>query len=255
MANGLARTSKMDFMSYFDSGSPINQEEGEVIIMYNTKSSLPHVKTKEVMGDTGDGIVSLSLSESIQNCDMMHVATIPIKNERVCTAIVQDYENWHTRRWARKDGTVGSNGEVAFRPINRGQTDRGRTFRVPTEKQMKKHWEALLEYFKNFEDVLAELKPIAEKVAIDNTVIVMTCNIGQSELLMNFVCNARAKGLNIDNVLVFPTDEETKDLAEGLGLATFFDKRVSKIVIFSLIASHSQECRRYIPRTTENNHA
>jgi hypothetical protein len=42
---------------------------------------------------------------------------------------------------------------------------------------------------------------------------------------MNFVCNAKAKGLDVSNVLVFPTDQETKDLAEGMGLATFYDEK------------------------------
>ena len=44
---------------------------------------------------------------------------------------------------------------------------------------------------------------------------------------MNFACSARARGLDISNVLVFATDEETKELAEGVGLAAYFDKRVS----------------------------
>ena len=105
--------------------------------------------------------------------------------------------------------------------------DKGITpFKVPKEKDMKKHWDALRNYFNHLDDVISELKPIAEGVAKKNTIIVMTCNMGQSELLMNFVCNARAKSLDISNVLVFPTDEETKELAEGLGLATFYDKRV-----------------------------
>lgn len=55
----------------------------------------------------------------------------------------------------------------------------------------------------------------------------MVCNHGQSELLMNFVCSANARNLDLSTVLVFATDEETKDIAEGLGLAAFFDKTVS----------------------------
>ena len=46
---------------------------------------------------------------------------------------------------------------------------------------------------------------------------------------MNFACSARARGLDISNVLVFATDEETKELAEGVGLAAYFDKRVSHL--------------------------
>ena len=49
---------------------------------------------------------------------------------------------------------------------------------------------------------------------------------GQSELLMNFVCSATARNLDLSAVLVFATDEETKELAEGLGLTAFFDRTV-----------------------------
>ena len=57
----------------------------------------------------------------------------------------------------------------------------------------------------------------------------MVCNHGQSELLMNFVCSAKSRNLDLGSVLVFATDEETKELAEGLGLAAFFDKTVSGV--------------------------
>jgi hypothetical protein len=47
--------------------------------------------------------------------------------------------------------------------------------------------------------------------------------MGQSELLINFVCSARRRGFDLGHILVFPSDEETKEIAEGLGLATYFD--------------------------------
>jgi hypothetical protein len=43
-------------------------------------------------------------------------------------------------------------------------------------------------------------------------------------LLQNFACNAKAKGLDISNVLVFCTDRETQELAESLNLATYFNR-------------------------------
>ena len=59
----------------------------------------------------------------------------------------------------------------------------------------------------------------------------MVSNFGQSELLVNFVCSARSRGLDISSVLVFATDLETKALAESLGLTAFYDKRVSSIIV------------------------
>lgn len=54
----------------------------------------------------------------------------------------------------------------------------------------------------------------------------MFCNFGQAELLLNFVCNAHAKGLEetLANILVFVTDQETHDVAHALGLTVFFDE-------------------------------
>ena len=63
--------------------------------------------------------------------------------------------------------------------------------------------------------------------------MVLTCNHGQSELLMNFVCSAHARGFDLKNVLVFPTDLETNQLAEGMGLATFYEETVSFLLIGS----------------------
>ena len=98
-----------------------------------------------------------------------------------------------------------------LRAVSRGLDKNGQEqFVPPEETNIKKHWDMLKTYFEGFDEI-----------------IVMTCNMGQSELLMNFVCNAKAKGLDVSNVLVFPTDQETKDLAEGLGLATFYDEKVS----------------------------
>ena len=54
----------------------------------------------------------------------------------------------------------------------------------------------------------------------------MTCNHGQSALLMNFACSARRRGFDLGNVLVFPSDVATKELAEGLGLTTYYDEKV-----------------------------
>ena len=67
----------------------------------------------------------------------------------------------------------------------------------------------------------------------------MVCNHGQSELLMNFVCSAKSRNLDLGSVLVFATDEETKELAEGLGLAAFFDKTVSFVGVITLACSDS----------------
>ena len=245
---GVAKTNKHDFLTLHDFGSPIDastSSPNDVLVFYS-RSSIPKDITEEertnisyiVNSDGGDSsssssntIQNIDASKATSNCQILHVATMPSSetNKQTCFAIVENYGNQLTQRWMRKN----NNSKEKLIPVTRGQTEKSRTFRPPEAINMKKHWAMLRKYFNTVDDVLDELKPIAEKVAKDNTIIVMTCNMGQSELLMNFVCNAKAKGLDVSNVLVFPTDKETKDLAEGLGLATFYDEKVSCKVLKS----------------------
>ncbi len=89
------------------------------------------------------------------------------------------------------------------------------------------HQELLLTYLNNLKSTKQHLSEILKKIAINNTVIVVTANMGQSELLMNLICSSKGRGLNTNNLLVFPTDVQTKALAESLGLTTFYDDHVS----------------------------
>mmetsp|Transcript_6912 Transcript_6912/g.13031 ORF Transcript_6912/g.13031 Transcript_6912/m.13031 type:complete len:616 (+) Transcript_6912:258-2105(+) len=224
MAVGISKIDREDFLGNFDYGSP-SDGISPVLLMHHNQRSLP--MSNEKKRQLSSSIVPMSAMDATENCDFLYVVTVPNKKDRMCTAIVQNYENFHMQKWMRRSEHGGPLIRTEpLRYVNRGMNSKGmRTFRVPDQSTIMKHWETLGTYFKNFHDVLVELKPIAEKVAVKNTIIVMTCNMGQSELLMNFVCNAKAKGLDVSNVLVFPTDQETKDLAEGLGLATFYDEK------------------------------
>ena len=109
-------------------------------------------------------------------------------------------------------------------------------FEFPLTQNLEEHREILLNYLTNFDAIRSELARLLYKVAINNTLIVSTVNKGQSELLINFVCSARARGLDIRNLVVFPTDLYSKELAEGMGLATFFSEEVkNRMCLFSVI--------------------
>jgi hypothetical protein len=56
--------------------------------------------------------------------------------------------------------------------------------------------------------------------------------MSSTALLMNFACSARRKGFDLGNVLVFPSDKETKELAEGLGLTTYYDEKVRMAFLY-----------------------
>uniref|UniRef100_A0A7S2SC18 Nucleotide-diphospho-sugar transferase domain-containing protein n=1 Tax=Eucampia antarctica TaxID=49252 RepID=A0A7S2SC18_9STRA len=101
-----------------------------------------------------------------------------------------------------------------------------------------KHFQTMKEYLDSRVDLLKRLRPIAEKIARKNTIIVMVVNKGQSDLLMNFACSSKAKDFDLSNVLVFATDEDTYKIVAGLGLAVFYDSKIFKDI-------PSKEARNY----------
>jgi len=231
-AQGIVRVKKDDFTKTFDYGPPMSKGSGgdaEALIFYSSNSAFPSLPevALNAQNDSGDGISLLTAAEATANCASLNVITTSNGgNHRQCIAIVGNYESYHVQRWMRDINNLETDYNSPLKAVSRGVTTKGGTpFKVPEADHIEKHQKALRSYFNHLDEVIAELKPIAESVARKNTIIVMTCNMGQSELLMNFVCNARAKKLDISNILVFPTDTDTKELAEGLGLATFYDKR------------------------------
>jgi hypothetical protein len=154
----------------------------------------------------------------------------------------------------------GLSKEHDLRSVSRAQQPDGSDpFRPPDfQRHTRTFWDMLKTYLDSVDDVLAELKVIVDNIKLrkilhgtlsvivwraycyshsrnihflvqGNTVIIMTCNHGQSELLLNFACSAKTKGLDVSNVLVFATDKETKELAEAVGLSAYYDKRVSGV--------------------------
>jgi hypothetical protein len=109
---------------------------------------------------------------------------------------------------------------------SRGLTKSGKVeFPPPTPTDVIDHEESLRAYLNNADGIRKRLKETIDGMGV-KTVVVMTCNHGQSELLINFVCSSKARGFDLKNVLVFPTDVETKELAEGMGLTTFYEETI-----------------------------
>lgn len=98
---------------------------------------------------------------------------------------------------------------------------------MPKQWHLDLHRDIMLTYLTHLKEMQGELKSTLNRIAVDNAVVVMTVNKGQSELLINFVCSARSRGFDLKNVILFPTDQFSKDIADGLGLATFYHKEVS----------------------------
>lgn len=231
-ANGLVRVSKDDIMKTFDFGVPPNpRSEGkDALILYNTAKALPNDKQLAAAANLKNGHTALpftNASIATENCDALNVVLTDIPGGlRQCFALIGgQYQSYHIQRWLRRaDDHGGVNKEESLKLSSRGWTGGGRQeYPPPVQRHVSKHQESLRTYLNNVESIKSRLNSILKSMN-SNQIVVMTCNHGQSELLMNFVCNARAKRFDLTNVIVFPTDIETKELVEGLGLKTFYEE-------------------------------
>lgn len=235
VADGIARTSKEDFVKLYDFGIPYDRPQADmadVLLLYQTEHALPDKMKDETVWNMGD-IPYITAADATRNCQQMNVMLTKLPdNNPQCIAIMANYQSYHIQRWMRLPNSSGGlDPNLPLRLVSRGDAGNGRkSYKAPRSEDLRATFDMLRTYLSSLNDVLTELKPIAERVAKDNTIVVMTCNFGQSELLMNFACSAKARGLDLSNVLVFVTDAQTKAIAEGLGLVAFFDETVSQIL-------------------------
>jgi hypothetical protein len=246
---GATRTSKTDFFDYLDLGVPMDPEhagDSQVLILHQRSQALP---TR--FQDYSEPIPFFETAqESLEHCDMLNVLLTDHSGSRnQCLAIVPQYESYVLQKYMRIPSTdvphrpiLPGNGkpsnnllskDLPLRMVGRGMSDKGKDeFSPPTDMNMKVHMEMMSTYFAALPQSLKELEPILKNIVSRSegggkTITIMVSNFGQSELLVNFVCAARSRGLDISSILVFATDVETKELAEHLGLAAFYDERVS----------------------------
>ena len=232
---GMARVSKDDLMQTFDFGVPPNPdtEAYDALILYNHKDSLPNDKNvakATQYTDPTKPLPKLTATQATENCETMNVVLMNNPgNTQQCFALVGgQYQSYHIQRWMRRPDVQGRlDATQPLKLTSRAWTAGGRQeFFPPRQKHVTSHQQKLLTYLQELPHIKARLKPILEKIQIQKTVVVLTSNHGHSELLMNFACSARARGFDLQNVLIFPTDLETKELADGMGLSTFYEEKL-----------------------------
>jgi hypothetical protein len=236
-AVGMARTSKADFVQMIDTGVPVDlpkDGDSDVLLLYSSHHALPDDYASQ--SSSANIIPPLEVADALQHCDFLNIVmTDHSKGSRnQCIAIMPQYESYHVQKWMRlgrtQDGKPGVQRDAPLKAVSRGMQSNGRDqFSPPQASHIQQNWGLLSKYFSSYQESLAELKPLVEKVATaKKTVTVMVSNFGQSELLVNFVCAAKSRNLDISSILVFATDLETKALAEQLGLTAYYDERVSR---------------------------
>ena len=226
---GMRRVPRIEFATQFDTGIPLqpNSDGNEqVLILYSDAASLldqqqnvdntgNHKKTPHKLIPYMDNV-----QEATANCDYLNVILTNVDKEaRTCIALVGQYESSHIQRFMRRS-PISEGGEMdASLPLKFG----GRFQRAtPIPDLTKQHWKLLHEYFGEIDTILDELRPVAKQIARNNTLIVMMANHGQSELLLNFLCNAHYRNIDISGILVFATDVITRDLMRAMNVTVYY---------------------------------
>lgn len=228
---GSASVPKQDLMEQFDQFGVANiqsNDNEEAILLYNSKDALPGTTSTD------------NITVVIENCDTLNVQFIhnPSSNSfSMCTLYMPGENNipsYHVQRWMR------NNGDGEMQHVGSLTTPAGvNKFDLPRFRPViSKHWDVLRSFIENVDQVLEEVDVIIktrfelinEK---DETVVVMTVNRGDADLLANFLCAAKIRQLDVRRILVFVADEETKSLLESisksntdeLGVMVYYDKR------------------------------
>jgi hypothetical protein len=244
----MARASKREFTNAFDLGVPIDhpppvnshwnrsvdkdfEHDDDVLILYGSKKAMPN-RFSSPSHDVST-IPSFRVAEAVENCQTMNVVLTQNENRNQCLIIVPQYESYHIQKWMRMDArTLRWNPNAPLQLVASTHRPNGQVDFTPPELQTDTNvfWSILFQYLSNVETVLQELRPllqsIVDPVRHHNTVVIMVCNLGHSELLINFVCSARRRHLDLSNLLVFATDSETAELVSALGITVYYDHRV-----------------------------
>ncbi len=236
-----------DFINKLEIGTPMDQTKKgseDVFILYTDPKTVPFQKGNKEDRDDGEKH-EMDTDKALENCHTVKVILQePANKKRQCIAIVPQWESYHVHKFMRMPkNSSGKQVDVKYplRYVSRSMQENGKAALQPLwKKHTKPSYEALADYIGNLDSSLSRLKPQLERAMVkfnssDHTsdimkqskvMVVMVCNKGQAHLFHNFVCNARAKGLDLSRIIMFATDEYTAKLAEDLDVAVYYDDKV-----------------------------
>lgn len=207
-------------------------EDGNDVLLLYSRDALPekhkrHMKkTSRSLEMDSEGLPKMTPKAATANCNYLNVALIQEPEPRQCLAIVSHHDDasFHIQSFRREKGK-----SLPLVPVGKGingEADGGNTHPIPGKTSMQFHYRMLHVFLENFERVLPAVKQLGDRIARNNTIAAITTNKGYSDLLANFACLSKARGIDIGHVLVFATDPETQELAESLGMAAFYDEKM-----------------------------
>jgi Nucleotide-diphospho-sugar transferase len=254
---GAATTDLNDFVRALPLGAPLNGNKGVatdrskgVLLLYLSAAALPDPAGEQRRTNSSGGAIwqGAPLEEATRNCrQIKHALTSTqsfMRSDRSCVVLVgrgRSAEEFHVQKWKRPNSAVAGQAAAkkssAWNLAGRYEYIDDRSFNagmriVPRTKTQALSRMELQSYLGAFDSALDALRPLAESVAragtdkVQGTVIVLVTNYGHSVLLRNYVCAARAVGMDTDKILVVATDRPTLELGRSLGVATFYHEQL-----------------------------
>lgn len=234
---GSARVDLDEFLGGFDLNVPLSfngksrlEDVRQVTFLYPQRSSSsPNSSLEDI-----NTMPFLSVRNATANCrSVYHFSTnlgaIASRNSKSCVAIVRQTDSFNLQKWNRAPYAKGPYRGFYRQSRYDHPTDHSALLsRIPQPEDAQASLKVLRDYLDSLQDALGLLRPVAEQVAnagsalTKGTIVVIVCNFGLSELLINFVCTANKTGFDLSKILLFATDPETHDLAVGLGIASFY---------------------------------
>ena len=253
----MARISRKELMSEFDNFGIATLESpltDQALLIYNHADAIPDklLQSSPAVNEYEYITRIDNVTEAIQNCGSLNVqfTHTPVGFHPQCHVWIPAHNlpAFHVDRWMRlSDATTNNNKfdhNAPLKHVGSITTPNGvDRFDLPNFKPViSAHWKALLQFFEHSDAVLEDIRKLLKSNGIKSptpkqinetfaheAITVMTVNYGQSDLLVNFFCAAKSRGLDLHRVLVFVTDEETKQLVEGfskdLGVMVYYDER------------------------------
>jgi hypothetical protein len=235
---------------------PTNRSK-QVLLLYATTLSLPYSNPGIIWWPGSTSAETVKAHDMVRNCAVVKQIVLNVnlgntpasaRSRQSCVAVVgrgRTAESYHIQKWLRERLGKGRQEKVnetrreeltavgRYQFIDIDDPNRNFGMRIVPQKWSKVQSRLELQrYFAAVDSALQALRPLADSAAragnhkVQGTVIVLAANYGHSPLLCNYVCAARAVGVDTSKILLFASDRQTLAVGNSLGIATFYHEEL-----------------------------
>lgn len=230
---GMAAVDRDSLTNTLDPGvpwDPSSNTNRQALVLYQSTQTLPATHADLVSSST-TAIPALPIETALADCHSVHLILTQPSSKQQCLVLTHQYEAMHIQKFMRLPPKPGQplDPQLPLRLVNRAATEKGRiSNKLPSVQHTKSYWQDYLQpYLQHFESrVLSHLQPLAQKVVhpSTHTIIVMVCNWGMVELVLNWFCGCTHRNIITaqQHTLIWATDSKTRDALTAAGLTVVY---------------------------------